>query len=143
MHQEAFFFRLIGMNRKNRQNYDVSGIKAPEGLSGRILLSIEQEKKLRIIRRRLLAYLIVFCISILTVVPLVVSAYRSLISSGFFDFAWLIVTDASAIASFWQTFALTLLETLPIFTLSALSLAILASLESLKLLVRDYKLIKA
>lgn len=142
MHQNAFFFRLSVMKRKNQQNFDTSAVKAPEGLSGRILLSIEQEKKLRVIRRRLAAYLAVFCVSILAVVPLFVSAYRSLTASGFFDFAWLIVTDAPAIASFWQIFAVTLLEALPIFTISALLVAILASMESLKLLARDYKLIK-
>jgi len=143
MHQNAFFFRLLIMKRKNQQNHGTSGIKAPEGLGDRILLSIEQEKKLRIIRRRLAVYLAVFCVSILAVVPLFVSAFNSLIASGFFDFAWLIVTDAPAIVSFWQIFAVTILEALPIFTISALLLAVLASMESLKLLVRDYKLIKA
>ncbi len=143
MHQNAFFFRLFAMKRKNRQNHDSSAIKAPDNLAGRILLSIEQEKKLRIIRRRLLAYLFVFCVSALSVVPLFISAMRSLINSGFFDFAWLLVTDTPAIASFWQIFAEALLESMPAFSIAALSIALLAAFESLRLLVRDYKLIKA
>lgn len=130
------------MKRKYRQNFDTGRIQAPEGLSDRILLSIEQEKKLRIIRRRLLAYFVVFCISAVSAVPLFLSACRSLADSGFFDIAGLIMTDAGAIVPFWKIFAEALLEAMPTFTIIALAISLLAALESLRSLVKDYKLIK-
>lgn len=131
------------MKQKTAINHHQTAVKAPAGLSAKVLSAIEKEQRFQAARRRLAGYGVVFCLSLISVVPLVLSVHASLVASGFFDYASLLATDWSAVLSLWQNFALVLLEALPIFTLTALTIAVLASLESFRLIVKDYKLMSA
>jgi hypothetical protein len=61
--------------------------------------------------------------------------------SGFFHFFSLLFSDFSVIASYWDNFIISLLETLPVIKLTLLFTAVLIFLEMLKLFANDLRFI--
>ncbi len=69
------------------------------------------------------------------------AAREGIIESGFLQFLSLIFSDFSVVVSNWQTFALSLLEAIPVVSLAMIFAAIFSFLIFIKFLAKYLKLI--
>lgn len=113
-------------------------IEPPSGLLPKIMKRIRREERILLIKRTSVfsAMLIGSVIAFFPVSQMLVSDFSQ---SGFFSFLSLVFSDFSVVSSYWQTFIMALLQTLPALSL-ALFLAILVTfLQSARSLTRDVK----
>ena len=99
-------------------------IEPPIGLLEKIMKRIHREERILVLRRIIL-FSITLVISLLDFSLRLICLYLILASPGFLKFSSLIFSDFSTVATYWQSFTMTLLETLPALSL-ALFLAVLA-----------------
>lgn len=122
------------------KNGDKGGSIGPsEELFDKIICRIDAERKLLNIKRRIIGLFICFAGSLAALVFSFESVQVSFIESGFVEFFSLIFSDAEIIASHSQSFALSLLETIPITGLIIFLTATLALLWSAEFLAKDLK----
>lgn len=97
----------------------ISDINPSSGLEGRVLARIEAEIGRAARRKRLFSW-IGFGASFATAVVAIVYAGSALVQSEFWSLSSLLFTDAGVVLADWQTFGLSLLETLPAVSLTLL-----------------------
>lgn len=115
----------------------------PDELFERIILRIGKEEKKQKVKKRIVFFSVFLTISFLGLVYSFVMVQNALISSGFMEFLSLIFSDFSIIAKYWQNFAFTLLESLPVFSI-VISLSMLSLvLGFFTFLVKDIKFINS
>jgi len=119
----------------------IQPLEPPVGLFERIVNRIQIEQKLITVKRRIFLFSAGLFITILAFIPTIKMAWSGLTESGFLNFFSLIFSDAGIVASYWQNFALSLLETLPVTGLVLFLVVTLVFLEMLKLLTKNLKLI--
>jgi hypothetical protein len=115
-------------------------IDLPEGILNRIMARFKAEQRLLTVKRRLVIFSIGFIGSAVAFVPVFKMVQLEISSSGFLQFFSLLFSDFGTVASYWQNFAMSLLETLPAFSLAVFLTVIFVLLESSKFLARDIKL---
>ncbi len=125
------FFVLINMTK----------IELPEGIFERVMAHIRLEQRFLTIKRRLMIFSFGFVGSAIALVPVFKLTQSSFAESGFLHFISLIFSDFGITVSYWQSFAMSLLETLPAMSLAILLAVIFIFLESLRFLARDIKFI--
>ncbi len=114
-------------------------LEPPAGLYDAIMARIGFEKR-RLARLKLA---LISCVSLLSLVALVpagqyfISEFQQ---SGFYQYFSLIFSDGGTFFSYWREFTLSLTESFPILAASAVLLAVIVILGSLKLAVRQAKL---
>lgn len=111
--------------------------RPPKGLFKKVMRRIHEERKLLIFKRRLVFLSIIFIGSIAALIPTFRMTQVGFAESGFIEFFSLLFSDAGIIATYWQNFALSLLETLPVTSLIIFLTIMLLFLESLKLLINN------
>lgn len=115
-------------------------IEPPKGLLENILKRIRKEERLLVLRR-----VIIFSITLTGSAFGFLPTFKMLLSdfsqSGFLRFFSLIFSDFSVVITYWQNFAIILLETLPAVSLALFLAVLLAFLQSIKSLTRDVKII--
>lgn len=116
----------------------LSEINPPAGLQQKILERLRQAQK-RAIFWRLIFFSSTTILSLVALVPVLQTAYARLIESGFTRFFSLLFSDFTLITSFWRSFAMSLLETLPIMSLVVILIVLAVFLESIKLLDKETK----
>ena len=80
----------------------------------KIMLRIGIEQKAISIKRKVVIFSVMLAVSFAGLIPAVKVAYSGFTTSGFTQLFSLIFSDTAAVMGFWQNFALSLLETLPI-----------------------------
>lgn len=115
------------------------GNELPAGLSQRIIGQIAKEQAKVIAKRRFGIFFVCFVVSLVALIPTFGMVRASLVESGFTQFASLIFSDFGVLLSYWQNFAMTLLESLPVTDICIFSVTLLVFLESLKFLAQDVK----
>lgn len=80
----------------------------------KIMLRIGVEKKAISIKRKIVIFSVMLAVSFAGLIPAVKAAYSGFATSGFTQLFSLIFSDTTIVMSYWQNFALSLLETLPI-----------------------------
>jgi len=122
---------------KNRIEKPISASpEPPEYLFGRIMSRIHKEREEEIIKRRIILLSFVSAASFVSVFPAFQLLKADLAASGFFAFFSLLFSDFAIVAAYWQNFVFSLLESLPITGLAAISISSLAFLWSIKLLTK-------
>jgi hypothetical protein len=116
-------------------------IEPPIGLFEKVMDRISKERRILIIKRRIIVFSIVFVGSLFAFFPTLKMVSVELSSSGFNQFFSLIFSDFTVVMRYWQSFTLTLLETLPVISLVLFLTILLVFLESLKSLVKNIKMI--
>lgn len=116
-------------------------IELPEGILNRIMLRIKAEQRLLAIKQRVVIFSLVFIGSVIAFVPTFRMVQAEISSSGFLQFFSLIFSDLGTVLAYWQSFTMSLLETLPAFSLAIFLAVVFAFLESLRFLARDIKFI--
>ena len=124
-----------------RQDYEklFSLIETPEppaGLLGAVVARVESLER-RSAWARSVVFAIGFFVSLLAFVPALQSVRASMAESGFLTYLSLLFSDTGAILSTGQSFALILLESLPVFSVALLLSVLLMMLESAFHLIVD------
>jgi len=111
----------------------------PNELLGKIMKRIDQEKRLLTLRRRLFLFSTGLIGAIVLFIPALKGVISGFTQSGFSQYFSLLFSDAEIVLAYWQNYALSLLETLPIVNLILFLATVFAILELLKLLAKDIK----
>ncbi|MFA5188789.1 MAG: hypothetical protein WC460_05495 [Patescibacteria group bacterium] len=111
----------------------------PNDLFGKIMERIGQEKKLQMLKRRIFILAASLFGALILFIPALKAVISGFVESGFAQYFSLLFSDAGIVLTYWQNYALSLLETLPVVNLILLLATILAILELLKLLVKNLK----
>ncbi len=98
---------------------------------------IHKEQRLLTIRRRVAFFSVGLIGSAAAIIPVSKILYAGLSESGFVEFFSLLFSDTGVVAAYWQSFAMSLLETIPVTGLIIFSITLLVFLESSKLLVKN------
>jgi ABC-type phosphate/phosphonate transport system permease subunit len=116
-------------------------LEPPEGLFEKIVYCLREEQRFLNVKRRLVIFSIGLIGSVAAFIPVFKMVRTEFVESGFIQFFSLLFSDFGIVISYWQNFAMTLLETLPITSLILLLAVVLVFLESLKSLVKNIKII--
>lgn len=112
----------------------------PEGLFEQIMRRVHKEERLLAVKR-----MIVFSLgligSAIAFFPALQTMRGVFAESGFMEFFSLLFSDAGLVMTYWQNFIMTLLESLPVISLSIFLAVIFVFLESFKFLAMDIKFI--
>lgn len=130
----------MSMDDNYEKNGDKGGLIEPsEDLFDRVIYRIDTECRLLNIKRRLAGLFVCFAGSLAALIFSFEAARVSFIESGFVEFFRLMFSDAEIVASHSQSFAFSLLETLPVTSLIIFLTATLALLWSAEFLAKDLK----
>ncbi len=129
-----------------RKDYEklFSHLEPPEpsaGLLNRIMKQIRREQYMRTLRLRFAFFIILLAASATAAVPAYRAMQSSIAESGFMQFLSLLFSDTGTVMAYWDSFVLTLLEALPVISIAVLLASIIAFLESLKFIIRNFKTI--
>jgi len=113
----------------------------PKGLLEKILKRIHKEERLLVLRR-IIVFSVMLTGSLIGFVPSLKMLLSDLGSSGFANFLSLIFSDFPSIATYWQSFIMILLETLPAVSLALFLAVVLLFLQSIKSLSKNIEIIK-
>ncbi len=116
-------------------------INPPKGLLEKILKRIHKEERLLVLRR-IIIFSVMLTGSLLAFVPVLKILLADFGQSGFINFFYLIFSDFSSVATYWQSFAMILLETLPAASAALFLAVLLIFLQSAKSLIKNIKIIK-
>ncbi|MFA6919416.1 MAG: hypothetical protein WC244_04925 [Patescibacteria group bacterium] len=119
----------------------VETLEPPQALLGHILLRLENEKKLVVLKRRVAFFSVGLIFSVLALIPAFQLVWNGISSSGFVQFLSLLFTDSEIVMAYWQSFALTLLESLPALSIIIFLTIIFTLLGSARLLSKNIKII--
>jgi len=124
----------------------LAAIPVAEGDLGRlferILKRIHREERLLVLRK-VIIFSTTLIISVVGLFPAFNMLLADLSQSGFISFFSLIFSDFSVVRTYWQSFAIILLETLPALSIALFLAVLLILLQSIKSLTRNLKIIKS
>lgn len=84
-----------------------------------VMARLDRERSLSALRRRLVAANIFLAACIAGAIPLFWAAVLDFSRSGFMQYLNLLLSDFKAVSVYWQDFALSLVESLPVISLAA------------------------
>lgn len=110
--------------------------QAPAGLSAKIQSAIQKEVQLRSLRRRAMAFAVGF-VALASFMAVYWNMFMGEMSnSSFFAYLKVILSDYDVVLVYWKEMALSLLESLPVVNLIALSLLVFFGLSLLSKLLQ-------
>jgi ABC-type spermidine/putrescine transport system permease subunit I len=115
-------------------------IEPPIGLLKKIINRIHKEERLLVIRRVIL-FSFTLTASVIGFFPSINMLAADFNQSGFFNFFSLAFSDFSLVTTYWHSFMMTLLETLPAVSIVLFLAVLLTFLQSIKYLTKDVKTI--
>jgi len=118
-----------------------SYINPPQGLLEKVLKRIRKEERVLVLRRTVIFSLTLLA-SLIGFIPSLNILLSNFNNSGFTSFFSLIFSDFSSVATYWQSFALILLESLPAVSLAIFLAVVLTLLQSIKSLTENIKIWK-
>lgn len=118
-------------------------IEPPMGLFEKVMGRIHKEQRLFNIKRRIVIFSIGLVGSLITSFPAIKFLSSEFIATGFIQFSSLLFSDFAIVTTYWQSFILTLLETLPTIGIIAFLITAFIFLESLKHLTKDIRYVFA
>ena len=114
-------------------------IEPPIGLFEKIINRIHKEERVLVLRR-IIIFSTTLVISLIGFFPALSLLMSGLNQSGFLNFFSLMFSDSSTIMTYWQSFAMVLLQTLPALSLALFLAVLLTLLQSIKSLTKYAKL---
>jgi hypothetical protein len=157
MHQNASFIRIInkaetGINfvfiRQINVHQEYKKLfsyltppEPPAGLFDKIMQRIYKEQRLLIIKRRIVLFSAGALGSAAAFIPVFRMVQSAFSQSGFLEFFSLLFSDSGLVITYWQNFALALMESLPVMSVAALLGTIFIFIGSIKFLSQDIKVV--
>jgi hypothetical protein len=120
----------------------ITEIEPPKDLLEKIIKRIHKEERILVLRKTIL-FSATLAVSMFALIPTFKILLSDFSQTGFINFSSLLFSDFYAVMSHWQSFAIVLLETLPIISLALFLAVILTFLQSLKSLSKNVKIIKS
>ena len=118
----------------------LKSVNPPKGLLENIIKRIHYEERVLVLRR-----VVLFSTTLLASLVAFIPTFRLLVSdfsqSGFLRFFSLMFSDFSTVTTYWQSFTMVLLETLPFASLALFLAVLLTFLQSIKSLTKNVKTI--
>lgn len=124
-------FVYIDMERNDKISDDSAGLEPPQRLRHSIFTRIRQEEYHRA-KVHFLASFAVLPFSIFGVVFALQYMVQEFYRSGFYNYFSLIASDTDAVLVYWREFALSLVETLPLFGITVSLAAIVLLLVMIR-----------
>lgn len=118
--------------------YSASSEPSPN-LVGKVIQRIRSEQRLAASKWRVALFAVSLLASAVAFIPAFRMMQSGFTESGFMQFFSLLFTDFSIVMTYWKSFGLTLLETLPVVSLSVFFTIVLVFLESFVQLVKNTK----
>lgn len=116
-------------------------LEPPNGLLEKILKRIHKEERLLVLRRTII-FSVLFVGSLAGFIPSLKMLLADFDQSGFLNFFSLIFSDFPTVATYWKSFAMILLESLPTVSLALFLAIMLTFLQSIKSLTKNIKIIR-
>lgn len=116
-------------------------LKPPADLFEKIIGRIQKERRISNLKRRIIIFSAGLISSLTTFVPALKIAKTEVIDSDFWQFFSLVFSDFKEVTTYWQNFAMALLERLPVVGLGLLLVCFFVLVVILRLLFRDIKLL--
>ena len=112
-----------------------------DGLFDQIMSRIHEEQKIIMVKRRFAIFFVGLIGSIAAFMPAFKMMQTGFNESGFINFFSLLFTDIGMVMTYWRSFAMTLLGTLPLMSMATFLVIVFVFLESLKFLTQDMRII--
>ncbi|MFA5358199.1 MAG: hypothetical protein WC310_00020 [Patescibacteria group bacterium] len=112
-----------------------------EGFADEVILRLHSKRRILAIRQRIAIFGVAVSLSAVALVYAAKLFISGIYQTGFAQFFSLVFSDFGTVVLSWQSFAMTLLESLPILQLVALFVSVLLFLEFIRLLARDVRFI--
>jgi hypothetical protein len=119
----------------------ITEIEPPKDLLEKIFKRIHKEERILVLKRTFI-FSSTLVISLLAFTPTLKILLSDFSQTGFINFLSLAFSDFAIVISHWQSFAIVLLETLPVISLALFLAVVLTFLQSLKSLTKNIKIIK-
>ncbi len=113
----------------------------PSGLFEKTMSRIREEQRVFAIKQRVAVFSVIMMASIAAFIPAFKLFQTDLSESGFLQFFSLALSDFGVVITYWHSFVMSLLETIPAVSLSMLLAVIFVFLGSFKLWIKDIKFI--
>ena len=113
-------------------------IEPPTGLYEKIIKCIRRKQRLLDLKK-IIFVSILFVASTIGLFPTTSLLLSDFNQSGFLRFLSLMFSDFSTVTTYWQSFTMVLLETLPAISLALFLAVLLTFLQSIKFLTKDIK----
>jgi hypothetical protein len=113
------------------------------GLFARIMQRIEEQKKIKIFRAKMIASFCALIVSTISFFPVFETTKNVVVESGFSSYLSLLLTDTKMIITYWENFGSALIESLPALQIAFLLLIIFVVLDSLKIALNNLSKILA
>jgi hypothetical protein len=110
-------------------------MKVPSGLLEKVLKRIHREERL-LVFRRIILFSITLTVSLVGFLPAFNMLLADFKQSGFLQFLSLTFSDFSIVVTYWKSFVMTLLQTLPAISLALFMTVLLTFLQSIKSLIK-------
>lgn len=111
------------------------------GLFEKIMRRIWEEQRISAIKQRVAVFSVIMLASMAAFIPAFKLFQTDLLESGFLQFLSLILSDFGTMITYWHSFTMSLLETIPATSLAVLFIVVFAFLGSFKLWIKDIKFI--
>jgi len=109
----------------------------PSGLFGKIISRIQRERQFLTMRNRLIVLSLGVVASFLAFIPAFNAVQSDFAQSGIMNFVSLLSYDFMAVIAVWNDFALSILESLPIVSITIFFTVTFVFLLSVKILMQD------
>lgn len=126
------------MSHHDRNPFTQLALPPPSGLFAVILERIEWERR-RLARIRIAVFGFATTVSAFALFPVMQYAATEFTRSGFSDYSGLFFSDSGVVLVYWKEFALSLVESLPLFGLVLIGVTTLVLLGSLRLIAADLR----
>lgn len=142
MHQNALVDRITSMRKDYEQLFShLEPPKPPVDLLPKILMRIQQEERSKHIKWHLSFFVALLVGSVVLFIPAFMAVRVAIVKSGFMQYISLLISDSKTVMTFWDSYAMTLLESLPIMSIVSFLATVLVILEALKYIARDLKIL--
>lgn len=112
----------------------------PKDLLDRIFFRINKEQRKRVLRARIAAFGSLSIVAVFAMVFSLGELQAEISQSGFSYFISILFSDFWSISVYWKEFAISLIESMPIFGMAGVLGAIFLFLASLKVFAKDIHL---
>ena len=137
MHQNEALVRISNMGLEvERVLHSIPQEDLPVGLFSAVLLAILQERK-RTARIKFGIPAFIAAVSLISSVAAAQYALAAFSQSTFINYVSLAFTDTGAIASYWQDFSLSLIESVPVAALAVLLAFVFVLIYSARITMRN------
>ena len=117
-------------------------IKTSTDLLEKVLKRVHREERIYAIKR-ITIFSITLTTSIIAFIPSLNILLADFSETGFINFFNLLFSDFSVVLTYWKSFTLVLLETLPALSLALFLAVIVTFLQSIKSLTKNIKIVRS